>query len=266
MNFDKRRQSGAELEAVKEYEEIEHIEDNEDFYIQGLPIKTEIGYCHFIRVKDYSSMIGKLSVLSYDKNRILADMHDQKKKASGEKLDSLEDSIEAIEQGTTFQLMRQIPNFDMAYQELFSDVFQDNEAWNKVDDQSFEYYRRLIAKMNNVNLPETNPNPEIQAALERAAKTKSNGENINFTTMVTSVVVGSGVDYSKINEMTVFQLNMTFKRIMGFKDYDTSTLFATVADKAEIQNWFKNYPLSETEKHGVTREEFGKTVNDVFNS
>ncbi|PAV30167.1 hypothetical protein CIL05_06785 [Virgibacillus profundi] len=266
MNFDKRKQSTiVDSDTVEQVEAIEHIEDIEDFYIQGSPIKTEIGFCHFIKVKDYSEMIGKLSVLVYDKNKIMADMHQQKKKASGEHLKSLIASIEVVEQGTTFKIIKQLPNFDMAYQELFSVLFRDDGAWKKVSEQNFNYYRELIAKMNGITLPETNPNPEIQAFLDMAAKSKS-GEGIGFTTLMTSVAVGQGASYAQINNYTVFQLNMTFRRIAGFKDYDTSTLFATVAEKVDISNWSKNHEIAEKNKHVITKEELDQTANKVFNN
>lgn len=272
MNFDKKRRvpeiPNESLESKLDNDDDINIEksisDDEQFYILGYPVKTDIGLCHFVRVEEYPEVFECLTGLTFDKNKFIADLHKQKKETTQkERKEALNEAIKATENMSFLEIVNDHPQLNVWYKTLFTKVFRDQEIWDKVTEENFSYLRQLIAKMNNITLPTTNPNPEIQAALERSEKAKS-GEGVNFTSIVTSLVVGSSVTYEEIEGMTLFQVNMTFKRISGFKDYETTTLFATVAEKVDVRNWAENIELTQGDKHAMTKEEFNQTTKEVF--
>ncbi|MEH6944818.1 hypothetical protein [Bacillus sp. JJ722] len=58
---------------------------------------------------------------------------------------------------------------------------------------------------------------------------------------------------------------MTYYRIGHIKNYDTSTLFATVSPpKLKIDSWSKHIDIFADEKHFITKEEFNKNTGSAF--
>src|SRR5699024_5262698 len=97
--------------------------------------------------------------------------------------------------------------------------------------------------------------------IERSKRMKDNGTD--FATIVTSVAAIGGKSYEQINDMTVYQLYMEFQRLAQKISYDTSILFATVAEKVKIDGWNKEIDMFEEEKHALSRSEFSKIADTV---
>lgn len=234
--------------------------DIKEFYILGLPIQTEIGNCHFIKVREYPDYFMDLQVVALTKNQIISKYHEINKDKS------LNEFIEELNRASLYEIAIGIPDVRESYFNVFSKVFNDESIIEKLDEQTFSYYRKLIMQMNVLKEEEVNPNPEIQRALERSKRVKANeGEKFEFADIVSSVVGFNGLSYLDINEFTVYQLYMTYHRIAQIKNYDTSTLFATVsADKVKIDNWSKHINLYEEEKHAIAHEKFKQTTGSVF--
>lgn len=237
--------------------EIDSIDDVEEFYILGLPVKTDIGYCHFLKVKDYPKLYNDLQIFSLTKWHYVHKLMELNK-------DNKE--AERLKDLTLAQIVHSIDEIRRVYEKVFAHFFQDVNAFSKIQtEQEFDYYRGLILKLSCIKEEEVNPNPEIQKWIEKSRRVKSQqGEKMSFADIVTSVSALKGISYEEINEMTLYQLYMDFYRIASKIDYDTGTLFATVStEEVKIEGWNKHIDMFEKEKHGLTREEFSKVAGVV---
>src|SRR5690606_7116237 len=101
--------------------------------------------------------------------------------------------------------------------------------------------------------------------IEKSQRQKQkDGEKQTFSDIISSVVVGSPHSYEEVANMTVLQLYSTFYRISQFQNYKTSTLFATVAEKVQIESWNKHIDLFEKTSSGISASEFNKTYGGMF--
>jgi len=236
------------------------MKDIKDFYILGLPIETEIGLVRFLKVKEYPDYHGDLQLMSLNKNNLIYNLSKTNKSGSNTELINLirqEDSF--------FKTVVSIPELSLAYARVFERVFVEDDVIPKLTEDNFDYYRKLVLVMNCNKEEIVNPNPEIQRAIERSKRVKSQeGESLHFSDIVTSVVGFNGLSYADINEFTIYQLYMTFHRIGQFKNYDTTTLFKTAFEKVDIDSWSKHIDLFAEEKHFVTEQQFKKSVGSLF--
>jgi hypothetical protein len=232
-----------------------------EFYIIGEPIDTHIGKCDFIRIKDYPSYFMDLQIISWSKNQI----HYKYAEASkGNK--EFNEILEEIKKLELYHIVMNIPEIRQAYYNVFVKVFDDEDALSKISEDNFNDYRKLILDMNCAKEEKINPNPEIQAAIERSRRVKAReSEPLEFYDMASSIVASSGgVNYKDLPDMTIYQFYMTYHRIAQFKNYDTSTLFATVSsEKINIESWSKHIDLFAEEKHSISHDEFKKTTGNV---
>jgi hypothetical protein len=237
------------------------MKDIKEFYILGLPIDTDIGQCEFIKVKEYPDYFADLQIMSLNKLHIIYKYHEINKNHE------FDDVIKELEKLTLFEIVTGIPEIQMAYYRVFLKVFGNEEALYKINNQNFDYYRKLIMDMNCVKEEVINPNPEIQRFIEKSKRVKQQeSEPLTFADIVSSVVGYNGLSYRDINEMTVYQLYMTFHRIAQIKGYDTSTLFATVStEKIKIESWCKHINLFEEEKHAIEYNTFKQTTGSIVN-
>ncbi|MGD6876774.1 hypothetical protein [Bacillus infantis] len=234
--------------------------DIKEFYILGLPIQTEIGNCHFIKVQDYPDSFMDLQIVALTKNHIISKYNEMNKDGS---LTGFIDELHKIE---LFEIVAGIPEIKESYFRLFSKVFDEDSVIEKVTQENFYYLRNLVMTMNCLKEEKVNPNPEIQRAMERSRRVKAReGDKLEFADIVTSVVGHNGLTYDDINNFSIYQLYMTYYRIAQFKNYDTSTLFATVAaDKVQIDSWSKHINLFEEETHSIEHDKFKQTTGSVF--
>ena len=236
------------------------MKDIPEFYILGLPIETEIGLVDFIKVKEYPDYYQDLYLFSMSKEELIYRLSEVNKNGS------LNELIELIKPLSLFQISTMLPDLANAYYKVFTRVFNSEDSLSKINESNFDYYRKLIMRMNVLKEEKINPNPEIQRAIERSKRLKvAEGDRITFADIVSSVVGYNGLSYKDINEFTLYQLYMTYYRIANIKNYDTSTLFATVsAEKINIESWSKHINLFEEEQHAFTVEQFDKKVKSVF--
>jgi len=231
-----------------------------EFYILGLPIETEIGECHFLKVKEYPDYFMDLQVMSLTKDHLI------NKYSEINKDGTLTEFIKEISKRELFELAVSIPELQESYFRLFTKVFGNEEFISEITAENFNFYRKLIMDMNFVKEEKINPNPEIQRAIERSKRVKAaDSEPMEFVDVVSSVAVGSGLSFQHLNDYTIFQLYMTFYRIAQIKNFETTTLFSTVSDKVKIDNWSKHIDLYAEEKHFISQDEFKKDTGSLFN-
>ncbi|WP_235879434.1 hypothetical protein [Robertmurraya siralis] len=227
-----------------------------EFYILGLPIETDIGECSFLLVKEYPDYFMDLQVLSLSKTQIIYKYSEINKDGS------LNELINELNNSSLFEIAMGIPDITHAYIRMFNKSFNSREVINSLNEKNFNYYRKLIMEINCMKEEEVNPNPEIQRAIERSKRVKAReSEKLEFADIISSVVGYNGLSYMDINEFTIYQLYMTYYRISYIKNYDTSTLFATVsADKINIESWSKHINLFEDDKNAMSYGEFKKSI------
>jgi hypothetical protein len=232
-----------------------------EFYIIGEPIDTPIGKCEFIRIKDYPTYFMDLQIMSWSKREILFKYLDSSKD------DSIREFIEELKKLTLYQIAFNIPEIKQAYFNVFLKVFGDTEIVDKITDENFADFRSLILSMNCQKEEVISANPEIQAAIERSKRVKAlESGKLEFADISSSIVVSSGgINYRDLADMTIYQFYMTYHRIAQFKNYDTSTLFATVSsEKSNIESWSKHIDLFEDENHSISKDEMNNKTNSLF--
>lgn len=235
------------------------MKDIDKFYILGLPIETEIGICNFLKVKEYPDYFMDLQVLGMTKNHVISEYTKVNKDGN------LDELIEELYRVELPEIVFGIPEIKESYIRIFSKVFNNEDAFGLLTDQNFSYFRLLIMTMNGMKEEAVNPNPEIQKAIERSKRVKGReGDKFEFADMVTSIVGFNGLTYDAINEFSIYQLYMTFYRISQIKNYDTSTLFATVStEKIDIESWSKHINMFEEDKHSISHDKFKKTTGSI---
>jgi len=232
---------------------------DKSFYILGLPIKVEdVGEAHFIKVKELPKFIPYQNILTINKDRII-----QMYKEQNIDKNAIEYFINHI---SLYQWIINVPEFKELYSQLFNFIFKE-DVFDKVNEDNFEFIRQLIMNMNCIKEEKQNPNSEIQKWIEKSKKFNENmAGKLDFQDIVSSVVVYMGVSYDVVNEMTLYQLYMTFRRINAFKDYDTTTLFATVStEKMNIESWCKCIDLFENnDDEGMSRSKYEGLKGNIF--
>jgi len=231
------------------------MDNIKEFYIIGDPIDTRIGKLYPVTVKEYPYFIKHIGTLQFDKRDLLFYL-------SG--MVSQNEEMRPI-----FDLANSIPLFNFItyfadesykgsflyelyeqYKALFSFCFRKDVFDMIQDNEEFDYFINLIIDFNDLSREKVSHNPEL-ARFDRL-KQKLNelkGESITFEAMYTSVLLSSN---THPNEMTLYQFNKAFDRIMQYKDNDTTTLFATVSDKVDIVPW---YGSKKKEKQSFITEE-----------
>jgi hypothetical protein len=241
------------------------MKDIKDFYILGMPIETKIGDCHFLKVKEYPDYFLDLQTISLSKLQII----NKYEESNRLKKDSLiEEIIGELKKIDLYTMAISVPELQESYVKVFTKVFNSDDILSEIDENNFTQIRKIVMDMNWVKEEEINPNPEIQRAIERSRRVKSmDGDKLAFADIVSSVVGYNGLKYQDINEFTVYQLYMTFYRIAQIKNYDTSTLFATVSsEKISIDSWSKHINFFEKENHTITKDELDSKSNSLFGS
>src|SRR5690625_2555988 len=106
------------------------IEDIEDFYILGLPIKTEVGNCHFLKVKEYPIYAMSLQITALSRDGIIHKYSEINKDGS---LDNL---IKELRKHSLFDLVYGIPEITEAYAFLFDKVFDKSNVLAEITDKN----------------------------------------------------------------------------------------------------------------------------------
>lgn len=229
-----------------------------DFYILGLPIETSIGECSFLKVREYPKFFQHLNALAVTKEAIVYKYYCEDNNKNNK------ETIDILQKLSLYEMITSSEEVLGMYIEIFEHVFKKENVFQYINQDNFEQYRKMILKMNVIKEDIVNPNPIIQQWIEKSRNYAANSEaEITFSDIVSSVAVGSAYSYEQVNDMTLYQLYTSFHRVGKFKSFDTTTLFATVAEKVNIEHWCGHVDLCVKEKHGLTQQEYNKKKKDI---
>lgn len=216
----------------------------------GQPVKTPIGDCHFIKIKEYVDFSSDLPLMADNKDKIAESMRQVLK----DKLDA-QDIEEMVSGRNLFQLILMHPLYFEAYQSIFIKIFNDKEIMSKVSDENFMELRSLVLKMHLINEDKKSPNSEIEELNQISKELKSSDNGADLSDMISVVVVMTGIDYSAINEWSLFQLYLTYHRILKKENHDASVIFATVSSEVKVNGWDDHIDLYAEEKHHLSQKD-----------
>jgi hypothetical protein len=119
---------------------------------------------------------------------------------------------------------------------------------NIITVQNYEQVREIIMKQNLMFEQKVYKNKLVQEWANKVLESRAkNSAKISIEDIITTVSVYKGKSYDELMNYTIYQLYADFYRIRKMKQYDTSTLFATVStekfsieDFAEEINMFKS--------------------------
>lgn len=231
-----------------------------EFYIYGKPIPTKIGNLHFITVEEYYDFItkGYLTVLTMETSQLTKFLRQFAQQDKGIK--GFIEFLLNTDTFTTLQIVEAYIQNEPDYQNSYVNLFGLVDYYNKTKEmfefcfkedvfgriesaEEFEQYKELIREINCISYEKPNPNPEIEKYNQmKRLMQQQKGEQVTFESMYTSVGLALGRDP---DSMTLYKFYRYFERIAQFKNYDTSTLFATVAEKVKIEPWYKHIEKEE---------------------
>lgn len=245
--------------------------DDKEFYFFGLPVQTELCEIRFLTYLEYLQNLSELSAMSQN---VLHIYYQDKNHYDKIKLDEdtgkqVEESLEALKDESLFNIVMSRNDLEAAYRKIFSIVIADNQAVSDIfrDENLFMTYRKLVLDMNMMTETFVSPNPEIQKGIERSRRVKvsANRDKQSFGDIVSIIVVGAGILPQDVARMTVLQVYSTYFRISRFQNYTTSTLFATVSEKVEIESWSAHIDLWEQDSHAIEYSKFKNTTGNMLN-
>lgn len=251
----------------------------EDLFIFGEPLETFYGTFRFYDYREYNQRIQDLSLMSFSILKFYYMYRENliEQKASKADLVALMD----LKEVDLFDFLRDdhlrrkqyselsgMPtnSYLDSYKRVFNDLitndnipsFLDDEIYfggeNRMPMEAEDFYnmREIAMRMNLVKEEQMSPSPRVQKFLDKSKAMKNkNSEAPNTTTIMTSIFLHTGTPYHELYKMTAYQIISTYTRIHALKDFDISSLFATVSPDVTISRWDKNNDLLKEEEVGL---------------
>lgn len=229
-----------------------------EYFVQMKNFETEIGTLHFITVEEYLDFIMSYGTfVQLDKIDLISNLNDLYQDFPELELLLYHAKKEETE---LFDIIMLSKSFNMGlyegYRQMFEHLFHEDVFHLITTSEEFEYYMDLIKETNSFNNEKPNPNPEIERRNKlRRFLEQSKGNDITFEAMYTSVWLAIKQDP---NELTWLLFEKLFQRFGQFKNFDTTTLFATVSAESKIEPWYKNLNI-EKEKQYIDESEIIKS-------
>lgn len=267
------------------------INNIREFYILERPIKTDIGNLHHTKVINYPELMEFAGVLMFDKVDLrtwivkMKRQITQQLKISSDLIEreylhryfkSLEETMKLANELELFDFIKfysedcfsQTPFYSLYLENkrMFEFFFKDDVFDNIKTSKEYEYYLELIRDVNCIDYEKANPNPNIERRnIVRRLMKKSDGEAIDFESMVTSIEVETGLDAFN---MSVYRFNKIFERIGQFKEYEMTKLYRLFSSEVKISSWAKIIEKTEREYSYLSHEDLelarkGNGVTDI---
>lgn len=223
----------------------------------------------FLSYKEYLINMGYLSLMNQD----VLHIYYQYQKVLDIKDKKIQEALETLKNDRLFNIVSGNAEFASSYLKIFAtvlDMHSEIEVESALtrlfeDEQLFIKMRELVLDMQMLVADEVSPNPEIQKGIEISRKIKSSGKDSpTFADIVSSIVAGTSNSFTEVCNMTVIQVYSLFYRIGAFKNYDTSTLFATVSPDISIESWNKKIDMYETNGSTISKKDFDKTYGKLM--
>lgn len=241
-----------------------------DDFIFGEPIQTKYGLVRFLKYKEFSSLKIELHFIN------LNVLHLYYLYMKNAKTDEEKGQIEEIKKKSLFEIVKDSKQLVSCYILVLQKVldingYTDNHMSAVIksiftNEEDFLFYRKLIQDMNFLIEDEVSPNPEIQKFIDKKNHLKSRKQKKDenpITNIVTSLVCGTSLTFSEIGEMTLMQVNASYQKLNHFKNFDVTTLFATVS-KTEIESWNEPITSMSEEKSGMDSNQFSSQFGSMI--
>lgn len=237
---------------------------DKDEFIYGLPIQTEHGLVRFLQYIEFT----KYKIEAYLFNQNVLHIYHMYEKDMDSDVDKIE-LVNSIKESTLREIVVTLPQFRHAYLTIFSLIFDTNnysedELMGVIEDimfdeDKFTYYRTLIQDMNMLIEDKVSEDKTTQYYIELARKAKSeNGQSNSILNIVTSLVLSSSYTFEQIAYLTVIQVNALFFKLNQFKNFEMTTLFATVSNDVKVESWAEVPDLFKKESLTIDGKEFNK--------
>lgn len=239
------------------------MENVKELYVLEKPIETKIGYIYPVLVDDYYEFLKFNGVLNFDKNALISYFKDLT--GQNEEFQPFLDLVEELDL-FDFIVICGVDEYKGSflydlydgYKKLFEFCFKDDVFHLIENNNDFDEYINIIRDINGVKYEPASSNPEIERRNQMKRRLDAmKGENITFEDMFISVCVGLQKLPSEVNKMTIFNFYKIFAGIGQFKNYDTSTLFATVSSEVKIEPWYKSTEVKKEQAY-ITEDQLEK--------
>lgn len=247
--------------------QIDSFGYDKNFFIFGEPVETEFGVMRFLTYREYLTNLSEIGLISQNTLHIY---YSFKKQLTALKAsESAFKELEELKEAELLEIVLSTQQLLNAYLKIFKLVFDGNEdmQYNKIfeNSENFKFVRSLFMDMNIVVEEKVSPNEEIQRAIERSRRLKQQtSQEQTFVDIVTSIVASTSNSFEDVCNMSVFQVYSIYARIGAIFNYQTSTLFATVAEKVNIESWNKHIDLFESESDVISKSDFDKKFGGLL--
>lgn len=236
---------------------------NKETFIVGKPVKTDFCEVRFLKYHEYIEHMPELSNMTFN----VLHLYYQYKKMNIVNDKEFDDALEELKKNSLYNIVLNTPWLKDAYIKVFKLVIEEDDVLQAIMDNEeiFMEYRQLVLDMQMLNESEVSSNPEIQEFIDAGREVaQQNSESPTYSDILSSIVVGTGIDYDIILNWTVLRVNATYYRLAAFKNSDVTALYSTVTDKIKYESWQKKINLWHTEKSGIKMSEFNKSYGSLF--
>ena len=246
---------------------INSLDYDKNLFIFGEKIETQFGIIRFLTYREYLTHLPEISIISQNTLHIYYSFKKQLESVKADK-ESME-ALEELKEAELLEIVLSTQQLLNAYLKIFQLVFDGNEEiqYEKIfeNSENFNFVRTLFMDMNVVVEDKVSPNEEIQRAIERSRRLKQqSSQEQSFVDIVTSIVASTSNSFEDVCSMNVFQVYAIYARVGAIYNYQTSTLFATVAEKVNIESWNKHIDLFKTEDDVISKNDFDKKFGGLL--
>ena len=247
-----------------------HVKDNnydKNLFIFGESVLTDFGELRFLTYREFLQNSGDLQLISQNSLHIYYYYRNQLK-AVGANASDIE-QLKELKDADLYEIVLSTKQILNAYLKIFQLVFDrnDNIPLEQIfsKPEIFHFIRKLVMDMNVLTEEKVSSNEEIQSAIERSRRVKqNNSEEQSFVDIVTSIVASTNNSFEDVCNMNIFQVYAIYARVGAIFNYQTTTLFATVAEKVNIESWNKHIDLFKVEDDSLSRDEFSKKFGSLL--
>lgn len=253
------------------------IKDEQEFFIFGEPIDTPYGEIRFYSFKEYQKRSRELAIVSFSTLKIYYLLVEFLKKHKAKKSDLKE--LRTMKKMDLYDFIRMsYLQGDRSYLEAYMTVFDELITNENIKDfknpdiyfehmahEQFYELRDIIMRMNILKEEKMAHDEKVQEYLDKSKRFKNQGKEAPTTeTILSSIFVNTGVEYSKLTQMTAYQVMSTYTRIHALKDFEISSLFATVSGEVTLEAWDRNNDFFKEEEFGLDLSAMKKNFEEML--